>query len=415
MELERLLTDKNYYLMSIKEAWKEVDDTFPDFICETSNVARENNERYIQTFSDKIKKQLKRFHRLPFYKKHWKAKTLQIFEDILLTENIFCVHQSMSKAQIMNFKAEIMDFLRETRTFAPDLAFGDIGQAIRNYIVYAMFKQMHQDQSGLNQAAFGYSMLYPFTDNFIDNKSNSAKEKKDYNQLIRDHLEGKEPIPSSKHQQKTCELLQAIETVYPRKTQNSIFNLLLMMLEAQEFSIQQQHKDHPLTTEERLDISVFKGGISVFIDRYFVKKEITEQDIFFYLGFGYFLQLADDLQDIKEDNSRGHSTLFTINTNSESEEKLVNKILHYLHDLMTNFHPENNQFKNFILSSSYLLVLSSVLSSKEFFSPEYINKIETYLPVSKSYLENMLNNKIENMDAVTQEKYMKLLDELLVS
>lgn len=415
MELERLLTDKNYYLMSIKKAWKSANDTFPNYICEISYEVKENNERFIQTFSDKIKKQLKRYHHLPFWHKHWKSKTLRIFEDILLTENIFCVHQSMSEAQIMNFKVEIMNFLRETRTFAPELAFGDIGQAVRNYIVYAMFKQMHQDNSGLNQAAFGYSMLYPFTDNFIDNKSNSAKEKMEYNQLIRDHLEGKEPTASSIHQQKTCDLLQAIETIYPRKTQNSIFDLLLMMLEAQEFSIQQQHKDHPLTSEERLDISVFKGGISVFIDRYFVQKEITEQDIFFYLGFGFFLQLADDLQDIKEDNSRGHSTLFTINTNSESEEKLVNKILHYLHDLMTDFHPENNQFKDFILSSSYLLVLSSVLSSKEFFSPEYITKIETHLPVTNSYLENMLNNKIENMDSITQEKYMKLLDALLVS
>jgi hypothetical protein len=299
------------------------------------------------------------------------------------------------------------------RSFAPELTLEDIGQALRNYIVYAMFKVIHQTKTGFSMAGFGYSMLYPFTDNYIDNTKNSPEDKSEYNTLIRDKIAGREIHPRTIHQQKTCDLLQAIESEYPRDQITPAFHLLHMMLEAQENSLRQQHRGVLLSEEERLDISLYKGGISVLIDRFFVRKELTEEDILMYLGLGFFLQLADDLQDIGSDSRQGYQTLLTVDVSPDKEEKLVNKMLHLVHNTMGSFEAENNLFKNFVLANCYQLVYTSVIGSREFFSKEYLDRIEKHLPVSCAFYERVKSSFAVPADSRLHHKYLKVLDTVI--
>jgi hypothetical protein len=149
------------------------------------------------------------------------------------------------------------------------------------------------------------------------------------------------------------------------------------------------------------------------MDRFFVNKKITEEDLIFYLSFGFFLQLADDLQDIGEDSRLGHSSLFTTDLQYQQEEALVNKLLHYVHHIMADYRSDNESLKRFLLSNSYLLIFSSVIRSREFFSQEYIATIEKYLPFNCSFFMKLQNNNIENMDRKLQIKYRKVLDSLI--
>jgi len=408
-----MTTNISNYLNIIKNDWVSAEHLFPDFLLEISAEAKANNEQYFQMISVDFQKQLKSFPHIPIGRKKWKLKMLTLIKGVLYKETIIGLHKSTDQQTIDAFQEEIKAFLHQVRIFAPELSFSDIGQAIRNYMVYVMFKEINQIKSDFNMAGFGYSMLYPFTDNYIDNMKYSDKEKLEYNQIIRDKLEDKEVHPQSLHQQKTCDLLQAIELQYPRAIDSTIYELLLMMLEAQEDSIRQQNKGILLTTEERLDISLYKGGISVLIDRFFVKKKLNKEDYIFYLGMGFFLQLADDLQDIKEDSLQGHQTIFTIDLHSHQEEKIVNKMLHFIHQIMADYPAENDNFKNFVLTNCYQLIFTSAVGSKEFFSQEYLDQLEKYLPVTYPYLEKMRNNKAENKDMKIQDKYMKMLDEIL--
>jgi hypothetical protein len=148
------------------------------------------------------------------------------------------------------------------------------------------------------------------------------------------------------------------------------------MLEAQEDSIRQQNKGSILTEEERLDISLYKGGVSVLIDRYLVNKPLTDEEMNFYLGLGFFLQLADDLQDIKTDGEQNWQTLLTLDRNPLQKEKSINKLLHFIHNIMNSYQAENNRFKDFVLGNCYQLIYTSVIGSKEYFTEEYLNKIE---------------------------------------
>ncbi len=406
--------DVKHSLELIKEAWLASSDAFPDYLTEVSSEQKQQNERYLQKVSEEFHRQTKRLPRLPFRRKSWRQKTLGLIFRVLYQENVIGIHHSLQQGEIDAFYQELTDFIKELRCFCPELRFEEIGQGIRNYIVYAMFKIIHQINSGFSKAGFGYSMLYPFTDNYIDNNKRSPEEKLEYNQLIRDKILGNAIQPKNLHHHKTCDLLQAIASEYPRDKDDRIYTLLLMMLEAQEASLHQQNQANMLTMDQRLDISLLKGGVSVLIDRFLVNRELTQADLVFYLGFGFFLQLADDLQDIDEDSKKGHQTLFTLNTSQEQEEKLVNKLLNFLHCIMEAYCAENDTFKNFISASSDQLILSSLIGSKEFFSGEYRARIERYLPVSAFFLETAKSNSPDQQDRALQDNYIRVLD-LLIS
>jgi len=403
---------KDCCLSTVKNKWLESEDSFPLFLIPISNVTKSENETYIQTVSADFRKQLNSFSHVPFGRKRWKRKTMNLLKQVLSTETIIGTHQFLNQQTLDSFQEELTKFLRSARQFSPELSIDGIGQAIRNYIVYLMFDELNQMNHVFNTACFGYSMLYPFTDNYLDSDEYSDEEKKQYNQMIQDKIEGNVIHPNSIHQKKTCDLLQAIESKYPRDYDSTISNLLLMMLEAQEDSLLQQNTTSTLTYEERLDVSVYKGGISVLIDRFFVEKEITEEDLIFYLEFGFFLQLADDLRDIDEDSNNCNQTIFTLDFRFEEQEKIVNKMLHFLHKIMASYQADNNIFKDFILSNCYQLIYLSVAGSKCFFSKEYLDQLENYLSVTFLFLDNH-NDNLKNNKINIQANYMKILDEMI--
>lgn len=404
---------KRDYLDKIKNIWIEASDCFPDFLNPICRSTQAENEIFIQSVFDHLKKQLNKYPRLPFKQKKWKHKTVSMLQEVLSSETIICVHHYMDQQSIDTLQESLTQFLRHVRKFAPAMPLDGIGQAIRNYIVFTMFSEIHKLDHSFHRACFGYSMLYPFTDNYIDSHEISGKEKKQYNQLIKDKIEGRQIHPQSEHQKKTCDLLQMIELEYPRNRDLSISNLLLMMLDAQENSLLQQNGNTLLSYDERLDISLYKGGISVLIDGYFVNKELSAHDLLFYLEFGFFLQLADDLRDIHEDSIYGNQTIFTVDFDFQHQERIVNKMLHFIQIVMHSFQAENNHFKEFILTNCYQLIFSSVTESREFFSTEYLEHLEQYLPASCSFLDNIKHDQSETSNRGSQEHYMKMLDAMI--
>jgi hypothetical protein len=400
-------------LETLKTEWLSVEESFPDYLEEISTERKMKNEAYANQISEAFHRQTKKLPRIPIRRNKWRKKTLDIIFQALYEEDIIGIHNAMQKDEIDAFYEELIQFLKQVRLFSPELRFDEIGQAIRNYIVYAMFKVIHRVPTGYHSAGFGYSMLYPFTDNYIDSCKPSSEEKLIYNQLIRDKLMGREVHPGCEHHKKTCDLLQAIASEYPREKDARIYTLLLMMLEAQEESLRQQNQNITLSEEERLNISLFKGGVSVLVDRFLINKELTPADLHFYLGFGFFLQLADDLQDIREDSEKGYQTLFTVDLSPEREERLVNKLLNFLHHIMNSYSAENDTFKNLVQASSNHLVYTSLCGSKEFFLTEFQNRIERYLPVTLSYLEAARANSLERQNDKIQNNYIRVLDQLI--
>lgn len=404
---------KSSYINRISQHWIMTQHQFPDFLKEISLDNKITNEKFLDMCLEDFTSHFLSLSKGTFlHKKKWRKRILNKVNNMLCTENILGIQTILKDETLEKMQSEIGEFLFKAREFDKDLNLSDIGQAVRNYIVYIMFKELNQIERSFSQACFGYSMLYPFTDNYIDNTNLTTMEKNLYNNIIRDKIKGKKVKTQSIHQSKTCMLLDFIEFEYSRASDTSIHNLLLMMLEAQEISMTKQ-KNKDLTAEERLDISIYKGGLSVLIDRYLINKPLTQEDIIFYLSFGFFLQLADDLLDISEDIKAGSQTIFSLDTSSHHLELLVNKLFIYVHNLFSSYHSINDDFKNFVLTNCYFLILYGVAESKEFLTPSYMVELEKYFPVRFSYLDSIKGRTKHLNASITQDNYSKLFDEIL--
>lgn len=423
---------RNVCMKNVCEIWEGLPDTFPDFSSEISTKQKKDNERYIRSVSKCFSKHMNRFPRA--FSEHtevvdiqsrarvgemrktfkWKRRMRRLIGHVLSKEKVLWIHEAMNSERMDIFIDEIESFLVLARSFAPELSVEDLGQAIRNYLVYMMFVMIKEGSPGLNTAAFGYSMLYPFTDNYIDSPVIPESEKAKYNQLIREVIEGKTVCADGQHQKKTCELLQMIESKYPRDRNTNLYVLLLAMQEAQEQSMRQFKSDVVLSAKELLNISLRKGGLSVLLDRFLVPIPVTEEELTFFFGFGFFLQLADDLQDIRHDSERGAQTLLTFNLRTEEEEKIVNKMFWLVYHLTNRYHSDDELFKQFILQNCYVLLYTSVIGSRAYLPEGYLENLEKYMPFTVVGWEKIKQKPLFGAELFSQ-KTMKAMIDVMVS
>ncbi len=328
------------------------------------------------------------------------------------------IRRCMSAVSLDGFKEKIKLFLRKARSFAPDMSPEDLGQALRNFMVYAIFREQNGLLPSCPSSIFGYSMLYPYTDNFLDDPAITEAEKGHYNRFIRDKIKGRPLSPASVHEEKTALLLDDIADAYissdsERETAAAdIREGLLLMLEAQEIS-QKQVCPTDLTQQDILDISIYKGGLSVLIDRFFVELPMTDDDVLFYFGFGFLLQLCDDLQDIGQDKQSGSRTLLSCCRTPEETAECVNRIFSYTSALFKFCPGKNRDFTAFLLQSCYELILSSAAGSGEWFDPSYLNKLEKYLPVSLGFLDEQKSRMPAAFPDSGKDQVMEMLDVFL--
>lgn len=427
MGINNVLDQKNIKdtcLTGTKKAWLGTSDFYPDFLPVVSDTVKEENEKKIQRLMIQFKKQLKRFPgqlpgSVPNHVKNdaklqqWKLQMRKLLDQVIPNDTLFNIENAMDRQTTGKFQGALEDFLKQARKFSPELSAEGLGQAARNFLVFTMFEEINQIAPSFSNSSFGYSMLYPFTDNYIDNTTCTDEDKVQYNQLIRDQIEGRAVHPRSMHQDKTCRLIQMIRDDYAGEQKTVVSMLLLMMLEAQQDSLRQQNRAEVLTREERLDISLVKGGVSVLIDRFLVDREITAEDLSFYLGFGFFLQLTDDLQDIKEDSLSGNQTIFTLGLSCEKEEQIVNRMFHFIHGLMKEDRPDQDAFRDFILSNCYLLIYASVFRSRDYFSTDFLKRIEKSFPVTLSSYDRIRQDRMEIREGKNRVNFLEMLDLLL--
>ncbi|MEG2929307.1 MAG: hypothetical protein RR846_07125 [Oscillospiraceae bacterium] len=406
---------KEVYLPRIEQEWLETGEQSPSFMEEISKATKEKTEKNLSKQLTELETMAKSSE---FNGKELESKLNQL----LGQGNGASFMGSMDGETFDAAKGELKAFIRKIRAFAPQMGVEDMGKAARNYLVYAMFNALNDMPQKCTDAIFGYSMLYPVTDNFLDEAGVTSREKLEYNEFIRDKLRGFAPIAKTDHQAVTEKLLDMVEKDYPRQgktetglsvePQNDIYGVLLHMLKAQEESLLQQGAAI-LSETEIFKISAYKGGISVLADRCFVHKPIAPQEVCFYLGLGLVLQLGDDLQDIGEDIKSGSQTLFTCAKDEKTREKLVNKLLNYTNAVMDAINIGNGKAKEALKNSFLQLILSSVYQSREQFSREYTENLEKYLPVSYSFMAALLEKQNHQDTQETQAGYMAMVDRML--
>lgn len=202
------------------------------------------------------------------------------------------------------------DFVRQARGDDPDLAAEDLGQALRNVWVVHFFQLLVAGRVRHTQASLGYSLLYPYTDNVLDDPSRSPEQKRERSRRLGLRLAGIPLPPLDAAEGRVFQQLDRIDGEFPRQPTPEVHLALQAIHRSQVASLRQQESE-PLDENELLRLSVAKGGSSVLVDAYLVDGRPTDEMARFAHVYGVALQLADDLQDVEVDLEAGHQTLFT--------------------------------------------------------------------------------------------------------
>ena len=114
----------------------------------------------------------------------------------------------------------------------------------------------------LTPSIFAYSMLYPYTDNLLDDPGTSAEAKSRFNQRFRARLQGESPQPADHRECKVWALVDQIESQYDREQFPDVYQSLLAIQNAQEESVGLRW-EAGLPSEQVLHGVFAKGGTSV--------------------------------------------------------------------------------------------------------------------------------------------------------
>jgi len=281
-----------------------------------------------------------------------------------------------------------IEFARHSRRFDAGLAMAEILQACRNAWTVCGLQPLLGEPSRITPSIVGYSLLYPYTDNYLDRHDAPAQAKRHFCARFRHRLRGERLPAQNDHEAAIWALVAMIEGQYPRAHYPQVSDSLLAIHQAQEESIAQLSPRSGIaracTDGEILHISFAKGGSSVLADACLARGWLTQDESQIAFAWGALLQLGDDLQDVHEDLSRGSATLFTRAAAERIPlDSLVTQLLNFSEHVggeLDRFPTGTATLKALLRMSWRSLIVAAVANAPEFFSRRFLRKLECSSP-----------------------------------
>ena len=388
----------------IREKWFTIDSKLKYDLKVYSDVEKRKNEETTDIFVKKVNEYIKRKPRNKNDERLWELEGEKIFEDFIKNDRVFNLNyftHDMQKSIIDVTK----NFIKKAKEFDKDIEENCIVQALRNIWVITILQVIFKSNVELTKSIFAYSMIYPYSDNFLDNIDISVEAKNKFNNKISSMLKGRGVQCESYLEKKIYKLLKYIEEDYNRKDFKEVYEGLLKIQEGQIKSIEQQGEFSLPYVNDILGISIEKGGASVLVDGYLIKGKLNLEEEKFCLFYGFLLQLIDDFQDLKSDKKNNHTTIMSQLGGRYYMDEMINKLINYVYYVFdsTELLREKEDLNKVIKSDSLVLILCSIALNKEYFSKEYIKKMDKHLPFSIAYIEKLnktLVRKISKVEGV---------------
>ncbi|MDT7813351.1 MAG: hypothetical protein QOJ42_3267 [Acidobacteriaceae bacterium] len=279
---------------------------------------------------------------------------------------------------------------RWARRFDARLSMDDIIQACRNAWTACGLQPLLGERVHITPSILGYSLLYPYSDNYLDRADISAQAKLRFSERFRARLRGERLSAGNDREAALWTLVTLIEEQYPRVRYSQVFDCLLAIHRAQEESIAQISGGDSCGHDEVLRMSCAKGGSSVLADACLTRGWLNEEESRFSFEWGVLLQLGDDLQDVREDMQRDSITLFSRAAElGRPLDDLVIQLLNFSERVgarMDDLPDGTPMFKELLRMSWRSLILGAVAESYEFFTPEFLEEAERCSPFRFAFL-----------------------------
>jgi hypothetical protein len=283
------------------------------------------------------------------------------------------------------FYDSALAFAREARTSHPELPLPSLWQALRNVLIGNSLQMLLDLPIALGPGLFAYSMLYPLTDNLLDDPQVPTGVKRAFNERFARRLAGLPVASSGPRETEVFDLVARIEGEFPRPQFQDVYESLLAIHHGQVLSLDQQD-DPRLTDDEIAAISCEKGGTSVHADLHLVSGRPSPTEERFAFGYGVFLQLLDDLQDVAPDLEAGHQTLFTRaalrGPLDEPTARLVRYIDRVLDGEPTLAGPAYAERKDLIRRNCRTLLVGAVAEQEARFTRRFRHRVQDQWPFS---------------------------------
>ena len=279
-------------------------------------------------------------------------------------------------------------FVERAKALIEGISFDDIFQALRNIWVIVALQIYMDEEVKLTDAMFAYSMLYPLTDNYLDNPDISMDEKKSFNRRFYQKIYSNSDNPANEEETKIFNMIDLIEGDFPRDKFPYVFKGLLTILDGQKKSLE-QHDANDLSDSTLLHHTFYKGGASVLADAYLVRGELSDYEASFAYGYGVILQLADDLQDINDDMQNHHNTPYNQLSKRGELDYFFQRHENLINHLMTNIYKKKTRKQQALYQlldkSIELLLFGGVCDNRKYFSKKFL---KNYMAGSKFSCRN---------------------------
>ena len=282
------------------------------------------------------------------------------------------------------------EFGQRARRFDAALTHAEILQACRNAWTVCGLQPLLGDAMALTPSIVGYSLLYPYSDNYLDAARASRDEKLRFSARFLARLRGDVLEPLNRREQAIWNLVEMIEMQYPRDEYPQAFDCLIAIHRAQEQSMAQLRAAGECDLRQVLEISCAKGGSSVLADACLCHGWLDQDESEFAFDWGVLLQLGDDLQDVREDLRSGAQTLFSRAAAAGAPldaptARLLN-LSGRLSARMDRLPHGSRELKALLRMSWRSLIVMAVAQTEEYFTPAFAAEIERRSPFRFAFL-----------------------------
>jgi hypothetical protein len=294
-------------------------------------------------------------------------------------------------------------------------------QALPNVWIMNLVQLIFQKSILLTNAMSAYSLLYPYTDNLLDDPGIREDEKRVFNHRLEQTINGGQLTAINDHERAVFSLVDCVLSSYDGDHEKLIRAGLQAIHGAQKRSLELQFGGGSKDGQDTLGISIEKGGVSVVVNGCMISDAVDQHQADFLFGYGSFLQFQDDLLDVNSDANAGIDTVFSQTSPKNNLDDQALRLFQYGKRIF-----EGNGFRSVPIPSvvrsimqrtAELIPVSAVALAPERFSQEFSYSLAGRFPVRFEFLrrerigfDNALPKLTARLDAYSTQELVEHAD-----
>jgi hypothetical protein len=378
----------------IKKLWWSCDPGMPDLGPVYNLEEKKIRESKLVNFLDRMGVELKQASQERPSRQELTDRLFPLAGDFLKT-TFALEDRHVNALTTYGFTESLEEFVRQARHFDPHISGADIYQGGRNAWTMIFLQYLMGLPVKMTPGIVAFSLLYPYSDNYLDDPGIQATDKSEFSHRFKQRLEGKPIPPANDIERKIFDLVGMIEGQFDRLLFPDVYASLMSIYQAQVKSMRLQSRQSSPYEMDVLGLVFEKGGTSVLADGYLVAGNLDPKQRLFCFYYGAFTQFMDDLEDVEKDRQDGIMTIFSQTARSWPLDAVTSQLILFgkgLLDKLDLFPVSGLETLAQIMRKCITpLLIDSAGQVGHLYSRSYLKELERHSPYRFSQLKKVRN------------------------